>query len=228
MATKPQWKRAMDDRANLLTKVPPGAKRVLVLTKDGARKYKDRDQLDDLDTLVLNETGVPIVMMTAPGRPAVKPLAPVNADVAAKVKAKAALTSTDALARALRANPEDPSLLNHILGALTEEVTSIKFEREEAERDGRDTSGLSVKRIQGLSALANTWLKHRELTVAKEIDLRSPSFQAAVRFMMETFKESMLSSGLRPEMIEAVFAKASMSMAKPDWESEARSRMAKA
>ena len=226
-------KQTADEKDALLAKVPAAAKRVQVQTRDGKRRYKFRDQIVDSDILATDGNGGPVYMMGMPGRPpaarsvSTLPTATnsASAEAIAKVRNKSVLMGSDHLLKIVKDRPDDTSVVYALLAALGEETASLKFEREEAERLGESTASLSVKRVHALTALANTWLKHKDQLLVKEVDLKSLSFQAVARFMMETFKEAMLDTGMRVEMVESVFAKASMAMAKPDWESEAKARM---
>jgi len=60
--------------------------------------------------------------------------------------------------------------------------------------------------------------------VDREIDVKGPAFKALFEFVLETFRFSLEDTGLRPEMVETVFAKLSARM-KDGWEDEASHRM---
>lgn len=214
----------LGSRATILTKVPAGAKFVYVLTDTGQRKYKRLNELADADEIQTKKDGTPIVMMVEPGRPKIVELAPANPMVAELIKRKNEAMDDDPILRAAREQPENSVVLQEVVVALGVEAASIRFEREEAERKGEDTSSLSVRRIGALKAIADTWLKRKDQLSTKGVDLESPAFKTVMQFTMETFKEAMLSCGSRPEMVEVVFAKLA-EMMDEDWEVEVRSRV---
>lgn len=211
-------------RADLLAKVPPSATRVRVTTAKGETKFKAIEDLADDDSIDLKRNGVPIVMKGKPGKPTAIVAGPANAVVAAALQRKQATLGSDEILTRIKANPESADLLTAIITGLGEEAASLKFEREEAAREGKDTSGLSSKRVQALRATAETWLKRMDQITARSIDLESPGFTTLFKFIMETLREAMNAARLRPEQVEAVFAKFS-SMVDEEWKNEAKARM---
>lgn len=223
--TRAKRQPAVQDRDALMALMPPGALRVKVETEKGDVIYKDIPDLADSDFIQTRQDGLPIVMMGKPGRKHTPEVNPANPLIGEIIRRKKAHIEDDPILATAKTSPDSPDVLNQVILSLGEEVSSLGFERLEAERDGKDTTHVSVKRIQGLKALADTWLKRKDQLVTREIDLRSPGFQAVSRFYAETLKEAMASSGLRPEMIETVFAKAGAMMTQEKWENEAKARM---
>jgi hypothetical protein len=213
-------------RADLLAKIPPSAKRVQVETAKGEIKYKAIDDLADSDVIQTKANGDPIVMKGKPGKPAVANVGPANATVAALLKRKQQVMAGDDIVQQVQADPESSDLLTAIITGLAEEQASLKFEREEAAREGKDTSGLSAKRVQALRATAETWLKRADQITHKAIDLDSASFSTLFKFILDTMREAMNGARLRPEQIETVFGKFS-DMVDEDWKNEAKIRMKK-
>jgi hypothetical protein len=211
-------------RADLLARIPPSATRVRILTAKGDTKYKAMDDLADDDRIQVNKTGDPIVMKGKPGRKSAVNVGPANATVAVLLQRKQTAMDTDAILTQMKADPASADLLQAIIVGLGEEAASLKFERTEAAREGKDTSGLSSKRVQALRATADTWLKRMDQLSARSIDMESPGFGILFKIIMDTFREAMNSAKLRPEQIETVFAKFS-SMVDDDWKNEAKIRM---
>jgi len=214
-------------RADLLAKVPPSATRIRVLTPLGDQKYKAIADLADADIIQTNKAGDPIVMKGKPGRKVVSGVAPANSTIADSLKRKAAAMEKDDILAQMKANPESADLLTAIITGLGEEQASLKFERIEAAREGKDTSGFSSKRVQALRATAETWLKRMDQLTTRTIDLDSPGFGILFKFILDTFREAMNTTRFRPEQIETVFSKFS-SMVNDDWMVEAKNRMKKA
>ena len=211
-------------RADLLVRIPPSAARVMVLTAKGAKKYKAVADLADSDRIQVNKMGDPIVMKNKPGRKSAADVGPATPAVAALLVRKQASMSSDDIITAMRVAPDSADVLHQVILGLGEEAASLRFEREEAAREGKDTSGMSAKRVQALRATADTWLKRMDQIGARSIDMDSSSFSTLFKFIMDTFREAMNTSRLRPEQVETVFAKFS-SMVDDDWKNEAKIRM---
>jgi len=125
---------------------------------------------------------------------------------------------------AAEATPESAEVLNQVLLAIAEEAASIRFERQEAERNGEETSSLSMRRVMALKAIGDTWIKRKEQIQHAAVDMDSPSFQELFKFISETFSRAMTASGVRQELMDSVFAQFAK-MLDDDWKREANSRM---
>jgi len=220
-------KRTVDKRRRdkLLAKVPDGATRVQVKTEMGQIKYKEIADLADKDEIQTKKDGTPIVMLTKPGRKKDVTLDPATPEVAEKIRRKNEIIDTDSILEVARDNPESPDVLQQILLALGEEAASIGFERQEAERQGQETSLISNRRIAALKAIGDTWLKRKEQISARGVDMESPAFKVLFEFIMNTFRGALEDSGLAGEMVETVFAKLASSLNDEGWEAEAKRRM---
>ncbi len=212
-------------RDTLLAKVPDGAKRIQVKTEMGHLKYKDIADLADSDEIQTKKDGTPVVMMQKPGRKKDISLDPATPEVAEKMRRKNEVIEADAILEVAKDNPESPDVLQQVVLALGEEAASIGFERQEAERQGQESSLISNRRIQALKSLADIWLKRKEQIASRGVDMESPAFKVLFEFIMNTFKEAMNSSGLPNEMIETVFAKLASNLNDEGWEAEAKQRM---
>jgi len=209
----------------LLALVPKGATRVQVIDEFGNLKYKDFLELSDTDVIQANKRGEPVVMMTKPGRRQIPELKPATPIVAEMLRQKEKSLEDDPILVCIKQDPESADVLNLALQALAEEAASIGFERKEAERRGEDTSNYSVRRVNTLKTVADAWFKRKEQISAREIDLKSPMFQALFGWIMETFGDAMRHCGIRGEMSETVFSKIAKEMESGQWEAEARRRM---
>lgn len=215
-------------RADLLAKVPPSATKIQVITAKGEKKWRDLADLADDDTIQTKASGDPIVMRAKPGRKSQIHVGPANATVAAILLRKQASMTRDPLLTTIGASPDSPDVLHEIIKGLGEETASLRFEREEAARDGKDTTSISSKRVQALRATAETWLKRADQLGGKLIDLDGAPYHALFRHQMESLKEAMLSARMRPEQIEMVFTKFADIVDGEDWKNEANIRMKKA
>ncbi len=213
-----------EDRRRILKALPPETKRVQVIGSDGRTQYKRPDEVQiDLDEIILAADGSPVIMRGRPGRKPKISLQPVTANVAEVTEARTDHVEADPLLTAARENPEGVGVLDAIVVAMAEEAAAVEFERLEAERHGVPTSNISSKRARILKGMADTYLKRRD-KVDGEIDLESSSFQTLFGYILETFKDTMTESGMRPEHVETVFSKLSKAL-DDSWKAEARARM---
>lgn len=210
------------NHAELLELAPEGATRVSVTDKTGRVKWRLLDDVEPFDTINLKH-GIPITMKGTPGRKMVVPDA-INDTVAGDVRQKTRDLATDPIVKTAKADPESADLLHHVVVSLAEEAASLGHERRNAELEGRETSQLSIRRVNALKAVAETWLKRKDQTANREIDLSSPQFKAVFSLTLEAFREAMTEASLRPEMVEMVFAKLTAKL-QDGWEQEARNRM---
>lgn len=208
----------------LLAKVPKGSKFVQVKTELGKIKYRPIEDLTDKDEIQVNKEGIPVGMKGNPGRPKAVTLEPATRVVAEIIKLKNEILENDPVLKAVRERPEDPDVLHQIILGLGEEAASIGFERMRAEQAGEKTSELSVRRVGAFKAMADTWLKRKDQITSRGIDMNSQSYRVFMEFVIETFRDSMLGAGARPELVETVFARLVKSM-NDEWIAEAKNRM---
>lgn len=213
------------DKASILASLPPDANRIYVLDEHGKNRYKKPSEIGHADQIVLNHEGEPIVMARRPGRPK-KPEMPPLSDAARDMQIlKEEHLKGDDLLGTVQDNPEAADVLDYVMQGLAEEAASLGFERLDAERRGKDTSGISTKRIGALKAVGDTWLKRKEQLQSTGVDLDSAAFARLFKFIMDTFRESMNSAGSRPEMIETVFTNLAKRIGDDEWRREATKRM---
>ena len=221
--SKPQTKA---DREYIIENLPKEVRRVQVVDPNGKQSYKRPDDVDlDYDQIMLAMDGTPIVMRGKLGRKPKKPLKPVTPQIAEVDEARTEHITQSPLLREAQRDAEGDGVLNAIMSAMAEEAAAIEFERDEAARHGQETSALSAKRARVLKGMADTWLKRKQQIEGGLIDLESPAFQALFGLILETFKDSMLDAGARPEFIETTFAKLVSSLGDEGWKQDARARM---
>ena len=221
-------KQSRDEKKALVAMCPEDAQRIKVKDEFGKDRYREIEDIRDTDFIVTDKSGSPITMKGKPGRkfsPREAPIA--NENVANAIRRKDASRDNDVILAVTKENPESPDVLRGVMSELAEEAASLRFEREEAERNGADTSNLSVRRARVLQAVGDTWLKRKAQLSSDSMDLDGPEFEAVFGFMIETFKKAMLDCNSRPEMIETIIAKFA-SMLDEEWKSEAKKRVREA
>lgn len=225
----PRANKTAQKHKDLHAQIPAGATRVKVIDKFGHEVWREVDEIQDADQIQTNVKGLPIVMRGKPGRKskAKEEPTPVNAAARNLVERKEKALAQDPLLQTARTSPDSTEFLHQIIIGLGEEVASLNFERAEAERSGKETSHISVRRINGLKAAAETWIRRKDQVGSRSLDLDSPAFQEAIKFILETMQEAMAAMGMQPEMMQTVFAKFSQISKKDSWESEMRARIKK-
>lgn len=207
--------------------IPHEAQRIRVHDVKGKVKLRKFDELQTGDTAVLNDKGLPIFIEGVVGHPgasntlALPPASPIVGDI---IKLKQGHLRADPIINSLIAQPDSPDVLQQVNLGMAEEIASLRWEKLEAERQGKETSAISMRRIQGLQSLATNWLKRQEQTSGQIIDLESDAFQALFQFLSETFAKAMQNSNVRQEMIDTVISQF-VKLLSDDWRTEAISRM---
>jgi hypothetical protein len=218
-----------------LALIPLDAVRVKVVTDTGQKKYRtvDPDKGDFSEILPADELvligGRPVTMNKVPGRKKATPLpkapeptTPMNAQVQAN---KIAFLDHDPLLLQIEQGVESEDILLLVMRGFAQEAASLEFERLMAESQGKETSQLSIRRINALKALGETWIKRKEQLSGRQIDLESPAFRKLFEFMTECFRESMHNGGVSRDQAETVFVALSERMIEETWEEEARKKM---
>lgn len=218
--------------------IPAGATRVQVEDEYGKLIWRKPSEVLDTDTIRINfKTGEPYAMFGKPGQPSsnnanVKST-PVNtpskstpqANINQLQQRKKAKLSNDAVFDTTKKNADSSDVLTHVLVGLAEESASLAFEREEAERRGESTSQISLRRVNALRAVGDTWIKKKEIMSSKSIDLESKTFKRVFGHIAETFRKACDEAGVRPELAESVFATFGKMVDDPEWVIDAKKAM---
>ena len=209
--------------------VPDGVLRVRVTDEKAKLCWRRIEAVRSTDTIDLTPNGQPQWMRNPIGRPrGVRSLheeiAPSTALVGDLIRVKEAGMRSDPVILAAESTPESAEVLNQVMLAIAEEAASLRFERQEAERNGEDTSTFSMRRVAALKAIGDTWIKRKEQIQNQVIDLESLSFQELFRFISETFTRAMTAAGVRQELSDSVISQFAK-LLDDDWKNEAKSRM---
>jgi hypothetical protein len=131
----------------------------------------------------------------------------------------------DPISRIIRENPESTDVLKEIMLGLADEVSSMSYDRTLAEEKGYPTSIISNRRVSGLKALSEAWLRRKEQVIERDIDLNSPSFRNLLLHIVTTFKISMAEVNIPNSEINQAITKLSQIISTDVWEAEAKRRM---
>jgi len=217
--------KAKQKQRDLLAKVPAAATRIKVVDEFKNECWRELADVAITDVIQTNKAGAPVVMRGKPGRKKSKTNVPVNDAAKELLDRKKDSFSKDTLLQVALSDSNSTDLLHQVIIGLGEETASLLFERHEAERKGKDTSQVSVRRINGLKAVAETWLKRKDQLGAKSLDLTSPAYMAAVQFILETMQEAMATLDVERELSQTIFAKFSQLTKKDSWEPELKARI---
>lgn len=211
--------------AALLNNLPANTTRVLVKDEMGRSKYKPPSEILDTDEICVKIDGTAVTMSNNPGRKKTPSLRPVTPKVADLIRAKELFIEEDDLLDVVSKTPEKEEVLNYVIRGLAEEAASLGFERIEAEREGQPTSQISMRRVNALKAVGDSWLKRKEQVVNEGIDIDGMPFKKVFGHIMETFKEALQESGVRPEVVDIVFTHFSKKIDDPHWTNQAQKKM---
>lgn len=152
--------------------------------------------------------------------------APGSEPIPDSLREKRRAIKKDRLVRSVGKGADSPDILNIVVRELAEEIAALKFERVQEEKKGGDneSSQVSVKRVQALKTLGETWLRRREQLAGTELDIDSPAFQTLFKFISDTFAQALVNSNIRAEVIEVVFANFSKLLT-DDWKAEAKNKV---
>lgn len=189
-----------------LAHMPMDAKRAQVRERDGTIKWKKLEDVLESDAICF-KNGRPSTMKGLPGRPSqqagsVQPDLPsemgqvIAPEVTRNFNAKKKSVSMNPLYQQICDDPYGDPILSQIMKELAEEAAALKFERKRADQQGRDAIALSVRRVDTLQRISDTWFKRREQLASKSVDLRSQAFRRLWLYILETFMEAMESAGV--------------------------------
>tara|TARA_B100000927_G_scaffold236171_1_gene196807 strand:+ start:4190 stop:4861 length:672 start_codon:yes stop_codon:yes gene_type:complete len=216
--------------------IPKGATRVQVTDEVGKLVWRKPSDLRDTDTIKFNpNTGEPYVMYGSPGvatpqsagTPSTATTTTSNAVISAIKSRKKDVLDKDEVVSVAKSTPESADILTKVIAGIAEESASLYFERLEAERKGESTSQISMRRVQALKAVGDTWLKKKEVLASTGVDLDSPAFKIIFTHIAETFRQACDIAGVRPEMSESVFAEFGRLVDDQDWVADAKAKLEK-
>lgn len=215
-----------------MVEIPKEATRVKVTDEDGKTLWRKPSELKDTDTVIVNpRSGEPEIMTSKPGRkpkvaPPSLPDEPMTIQKIGQARERKRLSENgDKILTTARKDVDSVDLIDKVIIGLAEETASLAFERSEAERKGEPTSSISLRRVNALKAVSDTWLKKKELSSGKSLDLEGKAFQRVFGHIAETFRISCDEAGVRPEMTETIFSIFGKKVDDPDWTNEAKSKI---
>lgn len=109
------------------------------------------------------------------------------------------------LVKSLNANAPVSDLVNLVLREIGEELSHLKYERQKAAKEGKNTANYTISRIASLKQLSDALAKRLESMKHDEFDLKNPKFKQVLRIWMEFLYESMKKCDVQEQVIDLVF-----------------------
>lgn len=132
----------------------------------------------------------------------------------------------DPLVQSINIDYSSVNVLKETLVRLAEISSVIAFERREAIVNGEASSLIARREITALTALRDATLKMIDQKLKQqEIDMDSTPFRNLVRFMAETFQESMNKAGIPFNEQRSVMSSLSKLIDQADWKSSVAKAM---
>ena len=168
------------------------------------------------------ETGI---VKRGPGRPRRVEKRPGRLDLEYHAKMaveRQKFIDTDPLVSLIDGNPNDTlALLQRIKLDVAREAAVLQFQRIEAEKYGKDTSAISMKRVKALEEIAKIELKLRQVD-QDSINLHGEKMQKIFTMWVEVMREVALEV-LPPELLDMFFNRFATEM--QDWEEKAQNNL---
>jgi hypothetical protein len=127
------------------------------------------------------------------------------ADIQAEVRERATYIKSQELVKIVTNKGTTSETIDALLIEIAEETAHLKFERDKAIKDGKNTANFNVARINSLRSMTEILLKRKEADLGDHLDLKSPKFQKVFQVWMEFFYEAMEKSGITSDIIDLVF-----------------------
>jgi hypothetical protein len=168
------------------------------------------------------ETGI---VKRGPGRPRKVEKRPGRIDLEYHAKMsveRQKFIDTDPLVELIAGNPNDTlALLHRVKLDVAREAACLQFQRIEAEKYGKDSSGISIKRVKALEEIAKIELKLRQVD-QDSINLHSEKMQKIFTMWIAVMREVALEV-LPPELLDMFFNRFATEM--QDWEEKAQNNL---
>lgn len=223
--------------AEAASSLPVGTTDIQVREENGNIRWKSTDKVLETDAVCF-KNGKPQVKRGKVGRPRKFPMIVPPAGVPlgqGQLIAPASIAATDHKRRAVTndkvfrqivAEPYDDGLIPLLMRELAEEAAALKFERVRADVTGKDVIALSMRRVDTLQRLIDTWFKRRDQMATKAIDMKGPVFRRLFGYLVGTFRECMEDAGVAESVVANVQLALSQRIQKdPTWEDGAKEAM---
>jgi len=139
------------------------------------------------------------------GRPRKLPTSFANEEARQIFKQKEAHLRKDPVMKSLLKDSNNFDVVDSILRELATESSLLKFERDLLANAGKDTSGVSQKRLTALRLTLDGFFRKKDMTEGKSLDLKSPEIQRLIEFILMKVQEACGDAGISEEMVQVLF-----------------------
>lgn len=139
-----------------------------------------------------------------------------SSDAAKGFREREEFVAKQPLVKAINDKHSSVEVVDQLVKEIAEELSHLKYERQRAAKEGKNTTNITVNRIASLRQLADVLLKRMENARAEQLNLKSPRFREVLKLWMEFVYESMQKTNLADEVIDLVFRQMEADMI--DWE----------
>ena len=119
---------------------------------------------------------------------------------------------------AVRKHVDSADMLRLIKEQLACEAAALEWQRNENQKQGKDTAQVSSRRIEALKKMADLEVDIKKMG-ADTVNLKSEKFQRVFKYLIANFQEVCVEIGLRPEQIDLLFNR--LATALEGWEDKA-------
>lgn len=129
-------------------------------------------------------------------------------------------TSEDQVCLAVKEDDIPDNVLKAVIFGFAEEQASLRSQRIMKGREGKDTSGYSMKRGMLLKYMSETLIQKQALTgITGDLDFRSPKFREVFKMFLETISDTFDQVKIPTEFKEMFFHSLGKNL--EGWESRA-------
>ena len=129
---------------------------------------------------------------------------PIDDDTRRELEREKARRS-DSMIQAVRNGTTDPKVLALAAEELAEEIFSLKHYRDRLEREGRDITQASGRRVTAIKAMIETHLKQLEMTRGTTVDFESIQMKIVLRLIFSKIKETLEKAGYGKQEVQNFF-----------------------
>jgi hypothetical protein len=209
--------------------IPSNAIRVRIQNANNQEKWRNPNDFHKGDRVII-ENGEPRCMYSKPGRKSKKEeveefIPGTTEDAKDLQEEKRKFLNQDELLKLAKENPNDDGILDSLIAGLAEEAASLSFERKKRESQNKETSQISLRRVNTLKALSEIFIKKKDQQQSAVIDLKSPQFFVLFVFLCETFKECMENANLDEDAVQVIMDGFQNAVKDPSWMALASRKM---
>jgi hypothetical protein len=143
--------------------------------------------------------------MVVKGRPRKLPTSFASEEARQIYKLKEAHLKKDPVLKTLLKDSNHYDVVDAVMRELASESSLLKFERDQLANAGKDTSGVSQKRLTALRITLDAFFRKKDMVEGKSLDLKSPEVQRLMEFILMKVRDGAEDAGISEEMMSVLF-----------------------